>query len=1003
MTRSTIRRAATLLVLSFAAFVTACGDDKGGGTAVIDPPASTGTTGDGSAAVQPGDAGGATTAPAGPQAAVAGDPMGVVIKKLDNGLTVMLSENHDTPRIATQITTRAGAAKDPGDSTGMAHYLEHMLFKGTTKMGTVDWEKEKPHVDRIDALYEELFTTKDTAERERIVGEIDKAAVAATEYQVPGEFDALYKGYGAQGINAFTSMDQTTYVVDIPANRLEQWSRVEFERFRKPVFRLFPSELEAVYEEFNRMLDNASSASYFAQQNALFPQHPYGTQTTIGTTEHLKNPSIKKMYEFFEKWYVPGNMCVAMAGDFDAEEALAIIENSLGKWEPKPVPDDPVYPIEKPDGVVRVEVPFEADETIAIAFLTVPTGHADEHVLQLCDMMLDNSQTGLINVNLGQTQAVRQAGSSPSFTNDAGYQRLFAIPKPGQTLDECEELLLAQVKLLKEGSFTDADLKAVITDFEVNQKRGLEGNQQRVQAMTGSFVSRIPWDAVVHSLDHMRTLTKADVVAAANKYFGDDYVVVRRLNAPRELPSVTKPKFTPVDTPSDRHSPWFDAMSAEEVAPIAPRFAVKDVDYQVRDFPWGRLYYARNPVNDIFDLVISTEFGTKHDKRLERAFNLMDLGGAGDLDPVAYKRKLYSLASSIGGGSGEQSTSLSASGLDANLEETLTLLRSHFQSPTGVGQSDLDKLVQRELGMRQFQKQQARVLSFGLNQYAMRGADSPLLTAPSNDDLKALQADDLIAAVKDVFKYKRRVTYVGQKSLEEVAALVAPPAGPALLDTPEWKPIQYALGNKNRVLFVNARAAQSSIGLFATDGVFEPARYPEGRLYNAYMSGGMGAVVFQEVREKRALAYAVGTSYQLGNRVGATSLMTGNLGTQPDKTIEAIEVLLGIIRDLPASELRVENSRKSLDNSYRTARLTPRQLPGAAKTWDDWGTGKDPREYNWKGVTSMSLDDLVKFASRFKDKPFTIAVAGPRDKVDLEALAQFGEVTEVQPDDLFNF
>src|ERR1044071_4916368 len=181
------------------------------------------------------------------------DPMAVQIYELDNGLKVYLTENHDTARFEAQIAVRAGSKNDPPASTGLAHYLEHTLFKGTTRICTLDYEKEKPHLDRILELYEQHFHETDPDKRKAIYAEINRESQAAAPYEIPNEMDKLYKAMGEEGLNAHTYHEETVYQVNLPANRVEQWAIIESERFQHPVFRLFQPELEIVYEEKNRM------------------------------------------------------------------------------------------------------------------------------------------------------------------------------------------------------------------------------------------------------------------------------------------------------------------------------------------------------------------------------------------------------------------------------------------------------------------------------------------------------------------------------------------------------------------------------------------------------------------------------------------------------------------------------------------------------------------------------------------------------------------------------
>jgi predicted Zn-dependent peptidase len=177
------------------------------------------------------------------------DPMAVEIYQLDNGLKVYLTENHESPRFEAQIAVRAGSKNDPPETTGLAHYLEHLLFKGTTHLGTTNYALEKPHLDRITALYEQHFHETDPEKRKAIYEEINRENQLASQYEVPNEVDKLYKAMGEVGLNAHTWHEETVYNVNLPSNRLEQWAVIESERFQHPIFRLFQPELEIVYEE----------------------------------------------------------------------------------------------------------------------------------------------------------------------------------------------------------------------------------------------------------------------------------------------------------------------------------------------------------------------------------------------------------------------------------------------------------------------------------------------------------------------------------------------------------------------------------------------------------------------------------------------------------------------------------------------------------------------------------------------------------------------------------
>ena len=483
-----------------------------------------------------------------------GDPMAVHIYRLDNGLTVYLTENHQTPRFYAEIIVRAGSKHDPAESTGLAHYLEHMLFKGTQNIGSLDYEKEKAHLDRITSLYEEHFSETDPEKRKAIYAEINKESQLAAAYAIPNEIDKLYKAMGGTGLNAHTWHEETVYRINLPANRLRHWAVIESERFRNAVFRLFQSELETVYEEKNRSMDNKDRIISYAVADLLYKEHPYGQQTTIGKVEHLKNPSLKNMYRFYNTYYVPNNMAIAISGDIRIDETIKLIDRHFSGWRKGTLPQLPDWKEAPLNGVERAKVKYQGEEFALLAFRTASRNHEDADALKLLDMILDNATAGLINLNLNQKQRVRRAGSYPTLYNDHGAQYLWGIPKKGQTLEELEQLLLEQIEIVKSGGFEDWILPAIVTDFKKNEKREMESDNARVRRMRNSFLAHQDWSHTAGEIARLEKVTKEDVVRVARKYFADNYVAGYRLDEQHEIPKIPKPQIDKIEIDATRQS-----------------------------------------------------------------------------------------------------------------------------------------------------------------------------------------------------------------------------------------------------------------------------------------------------------------------------------------------------------------------------------------------------------------------------------------------------------------
>ena len=931
---------------------------------------------------------------------LAGDGLQTTVHRLSNGLTVYLSPNSQAPRVAANIAVRAGSKNDPADSTGMAHYLEHMLFKGTRALGTLDEAKEAPHLDRILALYEKHFAAADPAERARIYKEIDAENIAASAYAVPNELSKVYAQLGVIGVNAYTSDEQTVYVGNFPANRAEAWATVEAERFARPVFRLFLGELETVYEEKNRSLDNAGRILGEAINKRLYGDHPYG-RTTLGSIEHLKNPSLKKMYEFYARWYVPENMAIALAGDFDRATMLALLERHFGAWKPKALAPDDRRTLPALRGEATVEVRYEAEEMVELVWPTAAVRHPDADALQVLGLMLSNGRTGIIDLQLNLAQKVKRAGASAGFYNEAGEFEAHAVPKLGQTLEEARALLLASVAAAKAGDFSEDDLKGAITNYEVGEKASLESNESRVARMTGSFIRGEPWSVTVESLNRLRRVTKADVTRVAAKYLGEDRITAYRRKGKPELPSIAKPVFTKLSIDASRQSAFAAAVLALPAEPLTPRWLVEGRDYALAPLPSGKLYAAGNPFNDLFTLTFSFERGRRQERALCSALGLLNLAGAGEMTAEEYKRRLYRLGSSVSYGCGENSSYVSISGLDANLEATLELMRARFAAPT-LSTDTLKKSVDVAIGAHQDTKKDPASISYALGQVAKRGKDGSVLNELTDAELRALELGRVQELIRGVFGFRRKTSYIGNRSPAVIAALAG--GRGSFKAPPARAPLRLLRPSRPKVYFTHRDMVQAQAGVFAADEILDPEHAVDYAFYRSYLGGGMGAVIFQEIREARSLAYSASGGYDMGSYKGDDNEVYGQVGSQADKALDAVALLAELLRRPPIAAKRFSETKRTIEVGYRDNPLPFRIIPATLQNWEEQGIeGGDPRPRRFARVLGYGQKDLETFAARFQSRPMSFYVLGHRDRVNLDGLRKLGDYEEKTLEEIFPY
>ena len=931
--------------------------------------------------------------------------MQVLQKTLDNGLTVYLSPNAEEPRFYAEIITRAGSKHDPSTNTGLAHYLEHLLFKGTRSFGTENFAEEEPLLRQISELYEQRAAEKNETKRDEIYRQINTLSTEASKLAIPNEMDRVYSDMGAKGLNAHTWHEETVYKIDLPANRLEHWAKIESERFAQPVFRLFHTELETVYEEKNRAIDNKHRLIYRAVNNLLFKVHPYGQQSTLGTVEHLKNPSIYAIEEFYSKHYVPQNMAICLSGDLDPEPTFAIIEKYFGKWSgPEELRPEPSWNEKPLEGREFVEVEYLGEEHVVLAFRTAPKHHEDYPALRLVDMILDNSVAGLINLDLVEKQKVRAAGCYPQNLNDFGAHYLYGTPKDGQSLETVEQLLLQQIERVKKGDFEDWALQAVINDFKKRQKENYEKNDQRVELLRDTFLAFVDWNVTLNEISEMERVTKADIIRVANKYYGKDYVAGFRIDAQHDLPSIEKPAIDPLSIDPDKGSSFMEEVDKLPYEPLQPKFLVPEKDFSVREISPGiRLIHTFNPLNDLFNLEVRMDLGFDHQPMLSTAKRMLDRAGARKMSSEDLKVEWYKLGTDFGFGVQEHFCNFFINGLDENFLSSLQLAESHLLFPNSSEEiwNETKDII---LSERDDEQKDPNALTHALAHFHRYGKNSRYLKRSSDTDLNNSTTSGLSELLKQAVESPRSILYFGPQSPDVVEQWIR---DSFLGVSPKHKaakvePDRSLKTQKDQVYFLHKEMAQAQVRFEFSSGLLDESLTPSVQIFNEYFGGGMAGLVFQELREARALAYSAWARFFTPSRPDEENVMVGSIGCQADKTIDAMEAFIGLLKEMPVSNTRWSSAHASLLSAYRTNPITSRAIPKFVYDVDTLGLKIDPRESRFKNLSKAKIDGFEKFyQDKIKAKSILFSVVGDSTRIDMEALEKFGPFTQVTAKELF--
>jgi predicted Zn-dependent peptidase len=932
--------------------------------------------------------------------------MQVIKHTLDNGLTVFLSPNHETPRFYAEIITRAGSKHDPKTNTGLAHYLEHLLFKGTSSFGTVDFEKEKPLLDQIAKLYEERSAEQNETKREEIYKKINEISIEASTFAVPNEMDRVYGNMGGKGINAHTWHEETVYKVDLPANRLIHWAKIESERFANPIFRLFHTELETVYEEKNRSIDNKDRLLNTKVNELILKVHPYGQQPTLGTIEHLKNPSIKEIERFYSTHYVPENMAICISGDIDPVETIRIIEEHFSSWKSDaPLRPEPKWEEQPLSGREFVQVQYLGEEQILLGFRTAPKHHPDYHALRLMDMIIDNSVAGLINLDLVEKQKVRSAGCFPQNLNDHGVHFFYGIPKEGQDLEDVEKLLLEQITRVKKGDFQDWVIPAVITDFKKMEKENRENNAKRVELMRDTFLSFVDWKTTEQEIRELEKLTKQDIVRVANKYYGENYVVGYRIDKQHKLPSIEKPKIDPLKIDPDKESSFMREVSSIPFSPFEPKFIEEGENFTVKEISPGiSLIHVNNPLNDLFTLELRMEKGFRHNPMLPFAKRMLDRSGADEISSNDLKIEWYKLGTDFAFAVRERLSSLVLTGLDENFDASLKLGRDLVEKPNISNETweETKKIIFAE---RDDEGKDPRAISHALAHFHRYGNKSRYLNRPTDSDINASNVESLSQLIKEVLNSERTVLYYGPKTPEEVIQAVSKGFIGDLEVVNQTKPLEVLrshIAENNQVFFFEKEMAQAQVRLEFSVGPYNEEIMPAAQLFNEYFGGGMAGLVFQELREARALAYSAWAHFFTPSRSDEENVLVGSIGCQADKTLDAVNAFMELLENMPINDTRWESAHSSILSNYRTSPIPYRATAGYVYDINALGMNEDPRRNRFEKISTASIQILEEFyANSIKAKKKLLSIVGDSSKIDLKELEKIGPIRLVNKEELF--
>lgn len=922
---------------------------------------------------------------------------------LHNGLTVWISTDSSDSKVYGQVVVRAGAKETP--NSGVAHYFEHIMFKGTQRIGTVDFEQEAPILQEITKQYSKLQVAKNSAEREEIQSKINELNIEATKYAIPNDFNHLISKYGGSGLNAGTSYDYTLFYNSFSPQYLEHWCELNSERMIAPVFRLFQSELETVYEEKNMYSNNISTEPTQRIMERLAAPHPY-RYPIIGSTEALKSPDIRAMEEFFRDYYYAENMALILTGDIKEEGLLPLLERTFGRIKSggrKPLQLPQPMPFNGHEKMaIKVPIPFV--KGLGFIWHTVPNNHPDQVALSLVQSLLNNDgKTGLLD-RLTIDGKVMEAAAINFALNDMGLFGVYIMPKLLQSSYLVKRRVQKAIDRIKRGDFSTQALEEVKQSLYKANLLQLESSEQKAKLLSSLFAQNETWSDLMRELDLLSSISKEEVVEVAQRYLDGNYLEVKKQTGRYAVEKLPKPPYQPVKAPNQGAKSEFSRyLETLEIPKLPVKYLDFKKDAEQRDLSANdlvRLYKVGNEINDLFSLDLLFFRQSYYHPLQTYLEQYLDLVGGAEMSAHELNQRLQSLGATITYESKPSFFCIRISGFDHYLSETIALVGS-ILNDIKVEKPQIKKIIEaRKISDRAI-KADITELSKRLLDLARYGEKAPYKADLSLSKIKQLKAQDMVEEFHHLLQSELDIHYTGKLEIEKVASCIKSSFNlDAISGYGEgYFYVPSILPSGNRILLHNEPSAtQVVIKGYLPMGVLSDYEKSILRVYSTYLGSGMSSLLFQEIREYRSLAYSVSSFASFAPHSihdGQTDLLV-YLSTQTDKLLEVIELLNKLIHRSPDDpnrlEIAINTLRSDVRSTYPAMRMKSRTIASHIRQ----GYNKDIALIIEDNLKSITLQEVLDFhIAKVIKSPITLSMIGSIDDKMVAQLSENFQITEV--------
>ena len=932
--------------------------------------------------------------------------------RLANGLSVYVWEDASKPDVYGEVVVKAGSFNDPEQYTGLAHYLEHMMFKGTRSIGALNWEAEEQIYNSIIEKYDLMADAQDLSVKEQISAEINALSVEESKLSALNEYAALVESMGGTGLNAATSFDFTIYHNSFPPSQVGKWIRLASERFINPLFRAFQSERETVYEEYNMGNDNPASQAQQFMLGKVFEGQPYA-RPVIGLGEHLKNPRLSQLIKFYEDWYVPSNMALILVGNVSAQSIIRTVNSAFGRFPARECPELPECPPLDMKGRSQYTSKVSQYPSVVLAYNGVPTGHPDEIPLEVCVNLLSNTMnTGLLDKLSIDGNIMGGAASSISFTRE-GRILLTGIPyydRSSGTYDsnkKVEKLLTEAVSKVASGKLEpwmlDAIKLSLCRDFDLE----MEDNEARAAFIRNIFISSEDVSTALDYPSRVQAVSLEDVQRVAKQYFGKNFIAIyNEMGKPSQGEKISKPKYDPLQSPAGATS-MFAAMFKAGASPSSVEQYVDFSAVQQRSInDYSRLYYSRSEENDVFSLVLKYGAGSNEFPLLEYAASLMDNAGImASFTPQELKEEFAKIGVTLTLSADDEYMYVTMRGYEQSLQQACNLLTRTLLMPS-LDEAQLNNLIGSLASSRMMRRDNVNIMASALGEYMAYGENSSYLKEVTDRQIIDMTVSELTGTINKAAGYAADIFYTGVAPFDDVYEVLSHNlplvSGEKPAVSPVVRPVQDVAQNTVYFLPVS-NAKQCQIIFFSPCGTYDKKDKVYIDAFNRYFGGGFSGIVMREIREYNSMAYTATGSLSTRALPGSPLFFSGYIGTQNDNAVEAVKLYMRLLRDMPSHPEMTENIKTYLHEKAFTDHPTCRELTQKVALWTLRGYDDDPAKEEIPLIDSLTFDDILTFYNgRIRSGNVAIGIVGDPKQIDLDALSEFGNIVRLKESDLFN-